>query len=136
MKGRKICALAALSTLFIGLGVSPAEAAGPVTDAGRDAGAYPIMVVATLRAKPGKGPELERAFSGIAVQVKAHEPGVPLYQLVRSRTEADTYKLVEIYLDAGSRAQHRVTSYYQAARGTLRDCIASTDPLEVFDAIR
>ena len=58
-----------------------------------------IAVVAILRAKPDKSDEFERLFTELAAQVRANESGNIAYQLCRSRTELNTYKVLELYRD-------------------------------------
>ena len=65
-----------------------------------------ITAVVTVRAIPGKGPQLEADFVKYAAWVKANEPGTILYTLNKSRTEPDTYHAVEIYEDDAAMATH------------------------------
>ena len=65
-----------------------------------------ITAVVTVRAKAGKGPELEADFVRYAAWVKANEPGTSLYTLNKSRTEPDTYYAVEAYADDAAMQTH------------------------------
>ncbi len=58
-----------------------------------------LTVIATVRAKPGKGPELEEDFRQWAAVVKEKEPGTLMYTLNRSQEDPDLYYAVEQYLD-------------------------------------
>ena len=58
-----------------------------------------LALVATLRVAEGKAEEFEDVFRELAGLVKAEEPGCLLYQLAKSRTEANTYKVLELYRD-------------------------------------
>jgi quinol monooxygenase YgiN len=65
-----------------------------------------ITAIVTVRARAGKGPELEADFSRYAAWVKANEPGTILYSLNKSRTEPDTYHAVELYQDEAAMQTH------------------------------
>ena len=65
-----------------------------------------ITAIVTVRARPGKGPELEADFAKYATWVKANEPGTILYSLNKSRTEPNTYHAVEIYEDDAAMQAH------------------------------
>jgi quinol monooxygenase YgiN len=47
--------------------------------------------------------------------VRANEPGNLAYQLAKSRTEANTYKVLEIYADQDALTHHGGTDYFKAA---------------------
>ena len=65
-----------------------------------------ITVIATIRAKPGKGSELEADFRAWAEVVKAKEPGTLQYTLSRSREDPDLYVAFELYADDAAVAAH------------------------------
>jgi len=56
-------------------------------------------VIATLRIQDGKAEEFEAFFTELAGQVRANEPGNLAYQLTKSRSEPNTYKVLEVYKD-------------------------------------
>jgi len=65
-----------------------------------------ISVIAIVRAKPGKGAELEADFRDWAAVVKAREPGTLQYTLNRSREDPDLYYAIEAYADDAAVAAH------------------------------
>jgi quinol monooxygenase YgiN len=65
-----------------------------------------ITVIATVRAKPGKGPELEADFRAWAEVVKAKEPGTLMYTLSRSREDPNLYYALETYADPAAVEAH------------------------------
>ena len=65
-----------------------------------------ITVIATIRAKPGKGPELEADFRAWAEVVKAKEPGTLMYTLSRSVEDPDLYVALEFYADEAAVQVH------------------------------
>jgi len=94
-----------------------------------------IGVVATIRVKPGAGPEFEQAFAPLAAAVRANEPGNKAYQLTRSRTEADTYKVLEIYDSEDALAAHRATDHFKTLGAALGPHMAGRPDVELLDAV-
>ncbi|MBS3961098.1 MAG: antibiotic biosynthesis monooxygenase [Sandarakinorhabdus sp.] len=94
-----------------------------------------IAVVATIRVKPGHREDFEAAFTALAKQVRANEPGNLLYQLTRSRTEADTYRVLEIYIDEAALAAHRDMPHFREAGPALGATMAGRPEVELLDAI-
>ena len=64
-----------------------------------------ITVIATVRALPGKGPELEADFRAWAEVVRAKEPGCLMYTLNRGE-DPELYYAVEQYKDQAAVQQH------------------------------
>jgi quinol monooxygenase YgiN len=94
-----------------------------------------IGVVATIRVKPGHGAEFEAAFTALAKQVRANEPGNLVYQLTRSRAEADTYKVLEIYSDEAALAAHRDMPHFRDAGPALGAVMAGRPDVELLDGV-
>jgi len=94
-----------------------------------------IGVVATAKVQDGKGPEFEAIFRDLTAQVKANEPGCIMYQLTKSRTEANTYKVLELYRDADAVKHHGGTDYFKAAGAKMGPCMAGPPQIEYLDAV-
>ena len=94
-----------------------------------------IAVIATLRVKDGKTQEFESLFGQLATQVRANESGNVAYQLCRSRTEADTYKVLEIYRDEEALEAHRASDHFRSAGPGLGIVLAGRPELELLDAV-
>ena len=94
-----------------------------------------IGVIATLRVKPGQGEEFEAVFSGLAAQVRANEEGNLAYQLCRSREDAQTYKVLEIYRDDAALDAHRASAHFSAAGPALGALLDGRPEIELLDAI-
>lgn len=62
------------------------------------------MMIATMKAQPGRGAELRDAFGGMYEQV-ATEPGTLQYMLVEG-DEADTFYFIERYADQAAMDAH------------------------------
>jgi len=94
-----------------------------------------IGVVATLKVQPDKAAEFEAVFATLAADVRANEPGNLMYQLTRSRTEAGTYKVLELYKDADALKLHGGTDYFKAAGAKMGPCMAGRPEIEYLDAV-
>ncbi len=94
-----------------------------------------IAVVATIRIRPGSAADFEATFKALAKQVRANEPGNHLYQLTKSRTEADTYKVLEIYADDAALAAHRDMPHFKAAGPALGAVLAGAPDIELLDCL-
>jgi quinol monooxygenase YgiN len=94
-----------------------------------------IGVIATLKIQPGKGPEFEAVFAELAAKVRADEPGNVLYQLTRSRTEADTYKVLELYKDQAAFDAHGVTEHAKAIFPKMGAFLAAPFGVDLLDTV-
>ena len=94
-----------------------------------------IGVIATLRVKNGMTQEFESLFGQLATQVRANESGNVAYQICRSRTEADTYKVLELYRDEKALEAHRASAHFQSAGPGLGSVLSGRPDVEVLDAI-
>ena len=94
-----------------------------------------IGVVATLKVQDGKQAEFEAIFTDLAKQVRANEPGNIVYQLTKSRTEANTYKVLELYADEAALKHHGGTEYFKAAGPALGAVLAGRPDVEYLDGV-
>ncbi len=94
-----------------------------------------IAIVATLRVHDGKGPDLEKTFLELMGKVRADEPGNLVYQLAKSRTEPNTYKVLELYRDQAALEAHRGSAHFKGAGPALGACLAGRAEIEYLDAV-
>jgi len=94
-----------------------------------------IGVIARVKVLPGKGPEFEAAFAAQAEGVRKNEPANRLYQLVRSRTEPDSYVVMELYDNDAALEAHRQAEHMAANRPRMAPLIAERTIVEVYDAV-
>lgn len=94
-----------------------------------------VALIATIRVQDGKTAEFEQVFAELATQVRALEPGNLLYQLCRSRTEANTYKVMELYRDEEAMKAHGASDHFKAAGPKLGAVLAGRPELEPLDAL-
>jgi quinol monooxygenase YgiN len=94
-----------------------------------------IGVLATLRVQEGKSAEFEAIFVALTKEVRANEPGNVAYQLTRSRTEANTYKVFELYADDDAVKAHRGADHFRSAGAKMGECLAGKPEIEVLDGV-
>lgn len=88
-----------------------------------------IAVVATLKIQDGKNDEFEAVFRDLSQQVRANEPGNLLYQLTRT-SDANTYKVLELYKDSEAMAAHGQADHFKAAGPKLGAVLAGRPEIE------
>ena len=94
-----------------------------------------IGVIATMKVQEGKSSEFEGVFRDLTAQVKANESGCMAYQLTKSRTEPDTYKVLELYTNQDALTAHGQSDYFKAAGPKLGPCLAGRPVIELLDAV-
>jgi quinol monooxygenase YgiN len=94
-----------------------------------------IGVVATLKVAEGKNADFEAVFTALAAQVKANEAGCLAYCLTKSRTDPQTYKVLELYTDQDALTHHGGTDYFKAAGPKLGPCLGGRPEIEYLDGV-
>jgi len=94
-----------------------------------------IGIIATLKVQDGKNAEFEEIFTALAKQVRANEPGNLAYQLTKSRTDPNTYKVLELYTDQDAVTHHGGTDYFKAAGPKMGPCLAGRPEIEYLDGV-
>jgi len=94
-----------------------------------------IGVIATLKVQDGKGAALEAVFEELAAQVRANEPGNKLYRLCRSRSDANTYVVMEIYDDQAAVEAHGQSEHFRAAGAKIGACLAGRPDIQYLDTV-
>ena len=94
-----------------------------------------VGVIATLRIQPEKTGEFEAFFGELQQQVRANEPGNLAYQLTKSRTEPNTYKVLELYKDQDALTHHGGTEHFKAAGPKFGAVLAGRPEIEYLDGV-
>ena len=94
-----------------------------------------VGVIATIPVQAGKNEELEAVFMELAAQVLANEPGCSFYSLNRSKSDPQTYKVLESYVDQAALEAHGKTDYFRAANGKLAALVAGMPEIEYLDGV-
>jgi len=94
-----------------------------------------VGVVAVLTLKEGAGAEFEAFMGELAKQVRANEPGNIAYQLTKSRTEPNVYKVLEIYKDEDAVKAHSGSDHFKAAGPKFAAVLAGRPQVEYLDGV-
>lgn len=94
-----------------------------------------ISVLTKVRVQDGKGAAFEELFLRVAAKVKANEPGVLVYQMLKSKTEPDVYRMVEFYRDEPAFEAHGAADHFQASLAELASLLAGEPEVEFLDAV-
>ena len=94
-----------------------------------------IGVVAVLKVQEGKGPDFEAVFLRLAAKVRANEPGNVVYQLTKSRTDANTYKVLELYTDQDALVAHGGSDYFKEIGKEMGAFMSGRPEVEYLDAV-
>jgi quinol monooxygenase YgiN len=94
-----------------------------------------LGIVATIKVQDGKGPEFEDVFRELAGKVRANEPGNLVYQLTKSRSDPNTYKVLELYKDQDALSHHGGTDHFRELGRKMGPCLAGRPEVETLDAV-
>ncbi len=88
-----------------------------------------IGLIARLRVEDGQSEAFERAFAALAAKVTSSaEPGNQLYQLCKSRSEPDTYVVMELYSDQAAVDEHPKTPHFAELWPAVGACLKPGRP--------
>ena len=94
-----------------------------------------IGVIAKLTIQAGKNEAFEGLFTQLMDAVHANESGCNFYALHQSRTDAQTYTVLEQYTDEEALAAHGKTDYFRSLGAEMGSCMARAPEIEYMDAI-
>jgi quinol monooxygenase YgiN len=94
-----------------------------------------IGIIATIKTKDGEGEAFEAVFRELTQKVRANESGNKLYQLTKSRTEPNTYKVLELYDDQDALTAHGQTDYFKELGRKMGAAMDGRPGIELLDAV-
>ena len=94
-----------------------------------------IGIIATLKVQHDKVEEFEEAFKQLMAVVRNNEPGNNFYELHRSRDEADTYVVMEQYVDQAALDLHGKSDEFKSVSARLGGCLAGAPEITFYDAV-
>ncbi len=94
-----------------------------------------IGVTAKLKIQDGKNEEFEAIFTELMEAVNTQESGCNFYALHKSRTDPQTYIVLEQYADEESLAAHGKTDHFRSLGAKMGACMAGAPEIEVMDAV-
>jgi quinol monooxygenase YgiN len=94
-----------------------------------------VGVIATLKVQDGKDRDFEAAFRDLAKAVRANEPGNKLYQVCKSRKEANTYVVMEIYESDEALKAHSASEHFKTIGAGLGPILAGRPDIHYLDVV-
>ncbi|MGB1158798.1 MAG: putative quinol monooxygenase [Porticoccaceae bacterium] len=94
-----------------------------------------IGLIATMTIQEGKNAEFEQLFTELTGQVKANEPGTLFYALHRSKSDPQTYKVLEQYATKEDLKAHGQTDYFREANKKMAQLLGAPPEIEILDAV-
>ena len=94
-----------------------------------------ITLLVNVQIKADKTAEFEATFSKIAAIVRAKEPGTHEYRIVRSRSDAAQYRVIEHYQSQDAADAHRNNPDIRDLLTSLGETLAGKPSLEIFDEV-
>jgi quinol monooxygenase YgiN len=94
-----------------------------------------IGVIATIKTQPGKGGELEAVARELMAAVRKNEPANKYYQFFKSKTDENTYIVMEMYDDAAALETHRNTEHFKTLGPRMGPAMAGRPDVQIFEAI-
>ncbi|GAK45211.1 antibiotic biosynthesis monooxygenase [Tepidicaulis marinus] len=94
-----------------------------------------IGVVATMKVQAGKEAEFEKVFKDLQSKVKANEPGCLQYDLCKSKSNPQTFVIMEQYESQEALDAHGKSDYFKAAFPALGAVLDGAPGLEFLDRI-
>lgn len=82
-----------------------------------------IGILMHVRTKPGRSDEFERLITQLQADVRANEPGVPIFQVMRADDDAALFTFVEVFADEAAYAAHPEMPYHKAMSAAGWDCV-------------
>lgn len=90
-----------------------------------------IGVIATLKAKEGKGSELLGCLKSLATQVNEQEDGCLQYDPFVAADDADTIVMIERYASQEALTAHGQTDYFKAAGKEMAGFMAGPPDIKI-----
>ena len=94
-----------------------------------------IGVVATIKIKPGTNEAFEAVAKELMAAVRANEPGNSVYQFCKSRTEPETYVVLEIYADQTALDAHGKSEHFRTVGAKMGPSMAGRPSVQYLDSI-
>lgn len=94
-----------------------------------------IGVIATLKVKEGGAEGFEAVFRDLSEEVRRNELDNVAYDIFRSRSEPNTYKVLEIYRDEAALQAHRDSEHFKRIVPRMGEFRTGTPEVEYLDGI-
>lgn len=94
-----------------------------------------IGVIATIKIKEGTNEAFEAVAKDLMAAVRAGEPGNKIYQFCKSKADATTYVVMEIYADQAAVEAHRNSDHFKTIGAKMGPCMAGRPDIQILDTV-
>ena len=91
--------------------------------------------VARLVIKPEKRGDFERLQTELRLLTHAHEPETPVYELIQSREDENTYLCIATFTSQDAFDLHMGTDFHDRLAPAILDCLAEDMDLGFYNII-
>ncbi|WP_439534570.1 putative quinol monooxygenase [Polymorphobacter sp.] len=91
-----------------------------------------IGILMQVRTKPEKSDEFARLTAQLQKDVRAHEPGVLVYQVMRSEEDPALFVMTEVFADEAAYKAHPDMPYHQAMSAAGWACVDGQPVIQRF----
>jgi quinol monooxygenase YgiN len=93
-----------------------------------------IGVIARLAIQAGKNEEFETIFNELASAVREKESGNNFYALHKSRSDENSYVVLEEYADQAALDAHGQSDHFKTIGAKMGSCMAGRPEIEYLDS--
>lgn len=94
-----------------------------------------IGVLATIKIKDGTNDAFEAVAKELMAAVRANEPGNAIYQFCKSKTDPNTYVVMEVYADQDALAAHGKSEHFRTIGAKMGPCMAGRPEIQYLDTV-
>ncbi len=94
-----------------------------------------IGVLVTIRIKDGANDAFEAVARELMAAVKANEPGTLVYQFCKSKADATTYTVMEVYADQDALDAHGKTEHFKRLGPQMGPSMAGRPELQYLETV-
>lgn len=91
-----------------------------------------IGILMHVSTKPGRDDEFAALVTQLQADVRANEPGVTIFQVMRDEEDATRFVFVEVFADAAAHAAHPDMPYHKAMSAAGWDCVLGQPDIRRF----
>ncbi|MBN9532318.1 MAG: antibiotic biosynthesis monooxygenase [Alphaproteobacteria bacterium] len=94
-----------------------------------------IGVIATIKIQAGKNAEFEGVAKELMAAVRKNESGNIAYQFCKSRTDENTYVVLELYADQAALEAHGKSDHFRTIGAKMGPCMAGRPDVQYLDGV-
>lgn len=94
-----------------------------------------IGVVATIKIKEGTNAAFEAVAKELMAAVRANEPGNKIYQFCKSKADATTYVVLEVYADQAAVDAHRNSDHFKTIGAKMGPSMAGRPDIQYLETV-